>query len=148
MKTQYCNKYPESEVLPDENGNCSLCEGNCTDNEPVDRIYEPIKRSSPQPKALHTKGELQIADVTFGKRKFKETIADKEQEIVAEVYGDSIEEAKIKAHRIVKCVNMHDDLIEELKCIYELAKNLALGANLPDLKRDSTEKLLKQSQQP
>lgn len=26
-----CEKYPDSEALPDEDGNCSLCGGNCVD---------------------------------------------------------------------------------------------------------------------
>lgn len=26
-----CKKYPDSEALPDEDGNCSLCGGNCVD---------------------------------------------------------------------------------------------------------------------
>lgn len=28
-----CKKYPDSEVLPDEKGNCSLCGGDCNENK-------------------------------------------------------------------------------------------------------------------
>ncbi len=28
-----CKKYVDSEALPDEDGNCSLCGGNCVDEE-------------------------------------------------------------------------------------------------------------------
>lgn len=26
-----CEKYPDSEAIPDEDGNCSLCGGNCVE---------------------------------------------------------------------------------------------------------------------
>ena len=44
METNYCKKYPTSEVLPDENDNCSLCGsyidslGGCTGSSASDYL--------------------------------------------------------------------------------------------------------------
>jgi len=32
---QYCKKYPTDKVMPDENNKCSLCGGDCTEDEQI-----------------------------------------------------------------------------------------------------------------
>lgn len=61
----------------------------------------------------HTQGEWKISSTGFSKDE-KRYITNHENDIVAHAYGDNIEESEANAERIVKAVNMHDELVKEL----------------------------------
>lgn len=96
----------------------------------------------------HTQGEkLSISGEVFKTSEYgiyKLHIKDSINKIRATVFGKTKEEAEANAKRIVKCVNMHDDLIDIIKNLYGayVAKDFIS-------EKEETEilKLLKQSEQ-
>lgn len=112
----------------------------------------------------HTQGEWKHNDVSFGTKPYKELINDSEKETIAEVYGNTREEAEANAQRIVKAVNeydenkrkadMHDELIEHIRklndefvyALTNMAKILKLNMSVESLRIEENT-LVKKSKQ-
>lgn len=115
-------------------------------------------KTQPQQPA-HTKGELrtthfdavQIVGTTHSGRDFQLSIIINGIGLVAMAYGKTKEEAEANAKRIVTAVNMHNELVEALKMLFQCYMHEDLLENIKEnigkVSEHDIVELLKQAEQ-
>lgn len=104
----------------------------------------------------HTKGELQLGGVDYMGGFYEVIIHYADGKVFGDGRGKTPKEAEANAHRIIKAVNMHDELIEELTRVQVTYRDLSekfasdgdkKRADIYEKESLKLKKLLKQSEQ-
>lgn len=106
----------------------------------MDICKAALPSESSQPK--HTQGELQLGGVDYLDGFYEVLIHYADGTVFGNGTGKSPKEAEANAQRIVKAVNMHDELINAIKALLE--DNTHLELNLDSVEK--AEQLLKQAE--